>query len=76
MPHWMRSGTPSWNCCVDSRQLMTWRRQETLTLRFVDGMSLAEIAQALGFPAGTVKSRLHGSIATLRASPSLKEFFD
>ena len=51
-------------------------RREVLTLRFVDEMSLAEIAQALGIPEGTVKSRLHGGIAQLRASPSLNDFFD
>ena len=51
-------------------------QRETLTLRFVDGMSLDEIAQALSIPEGTVKSRLHGGIANLRDSPSLKDFFD
>lgn len=50
--------------------------REALTLRFVDGLSLAEIAQALGIPEGTVKSRLHGGIAKLRASPLLDGFFD
>ena len=50
-------------------------QREALTLRFVDGMSLDEIAQALGIPEGTVKSRLHGGIANLRASPLLKDFF-
>ena len=50
-------------------------QREALTLRFVDGMSLDEIAQALGIPEGTVKSRLHGGIANLRDSPLLKEFF-
>ena len=50
-------------------------QRETLTLRFVDGMSLDEIAQALGIPEGTVKSRLHGGIANLRASTLLKDFF-
>lgn len=50
-------------------------QREALTLRFVDGMSLDEIAQALGIPEGTVKSRLHGGIANIRASPLLKDFF-
>ena len=50
-------------------------QREALTLRFVDGLLLNEIAQALGIPEGTVKSRLHGGIAKLRASP-LKDFFD
>ena len=51
-------------------------QREALTLRFVDGMSLNEIAQALGIPEGTVKSRLHGGIANLRVSPLLEDFFD
>ena len=51
-------------------------QREALTLRFVDGMSLREIAEALAIPEGTVKSRLHGGIANLRSSPGLKDFFD
>ena len=45
-------------------------QREALTLRFVDGMSLDEIAQTL------VKSRLHGGIANLRASSLIEGFFD
>src|SRR5205814_4215690 len=33
--------------------------REVLLLRFVDGLRLAEIAEALNIPLGTVKSRLH-----------------
>ncbi len=51
-------------------------QREAITLRFVDGMSMREIAEALGIPEGTVKSRLHHGIARLRASPALKDFFD
>lgn len=51
-------------------------QREAITLRFVDGMSIREIAEALGIPEGTVKSRLHQGIAKLRVSPALKEFFD
>ena len=51
-------------------------QREVLTLRFVDGLSLNEIAEALAIPEGTVKSRLHGGIANLRASPLLEDFFD
>ena len=60
----------------DGNGLRLSDRLTTLTLRFVNGMSLDEIAQALGVPEGTVKSRLHAGIAQLRASPSLKDFFD
>ncbi|MCY3604693.1 MAG: sigma-70 family RNA polymerase sigma factor [Gammaproteobacteria bacterium] len=40
--------------------------REVLLLRFVDGMQLREIAEALEIPPGTVKSRLHFAIRQLR----------
>ncbi len=43
-------------------------QREVLQLRFVDDLSLQEIAQVLGIPLGTVKSRLHLGIAKLRSS--------
>ncbi|HMB72977.1 MAG TPA: sigma-70 family RNA polymerase sigma factor [Gammaproteobacteria bacterium] len=51
-------------------------RREILGLRFIDGMSLDEIAEALGIPTGTVKSRLHHAIRELRDSQAAKEFFE
>ena len=50
--------------------------REVLLLRFVDGLSLAEIAQAIGIPLGTVKSRLHNSLEILRHDERTKEFFE
>jgi len=50
-------------------------RREILTLRFVDGMALDEIAAALGIPLGTVKSRLHLAVRALREHPAAKNFF-
>ena len=50
-------------------------QREVLLMRFVDDMSLAEISLALGIPEGTVKSRLHNSIQTLRRDPRVKEIF-
>jgi RNA polymerase sigma-70 factor (ECF subfamily) len=41
-------------------------QREVLLMRFVDGMSLQEIAAALSIPEGTVKSRLHYGLRTLR----------
>ena len=49
--------------------------REVILLRFVDDLSLNEIAQTLSIPLGTVKSRLHHAIARLRADPDLREFF-
>jgi len=50
-------------------------RREILSLRFVDDLSLEEIAGALGIPLGTVKSRLHLAIKALREHPAAKNFF-
>ena len=47
--------------------------REVLLLRFVDGFSLEEIAAALGIPLGTVKSRLHNALKTLRDDPRTRE---
>lgn len=49
--------------------------REVVLMRFVDDLSLEEIAQALAIPLGTVKSRLHHAIAALRADPACRRFF-
>jgi len=51
-------------------------RREVLMLRFVDDLSLQEIADTLQIPLGTVKSRLHLGVRQLRDSPETKIFFD
>jgi RNA polymerase sigma-70 factor, ECF subfamily len=50
-------------------------RREVVLLRFVDDMSLQEIASALGIPLGTVKSRLHLAIRQLRESPGIRDLY-
>ncbi|MCL4683891.1 RNA polymerase sigma factor [Myxococcota bacterium] len=42
------------------------RLREILWLRFYEGFTEAEMAEALGIPRGTVKSRLHGAIRELK----------
>lgn len=42
------------------------RLREVLVLRFYEGFDEAEMADALGIPRGTVKSRLHAAIGALR----------
>ena len=49
---------------------------EVLLLRFVDGLSLNEVADALEIPLGTVKSRLHNALAALREDPRTKNYFE
>jgi RNA polymerase sigma-70 factor (ECF subfamily) len=51
-------------------------QREVLLMRFVDGMSLHEIAVALDIPEGTVKSRIHNAIAALRTNPKVKHYFE
>jgi RNA polymerase sigma-70 factor (ECF subfamily) len=50
--------------------------REVLLLRFVDCLSLAEIAEAIEIPLGTVKSRLHNALELLRQDERTKEFFE
>jgi RNA polymerase sigma-70 factor (ECF subfamily) len=50
-------------------------RREVVTLRFVDDLSLEDIAIALEIPLGTVKSRLHLAIKQLREDPRIKDLF-
>lgn len=50
-------------------------RREVVVLRFVDDLSLEEIAVALDIPLGTVKSRLHLAIKQLRDDSRIKELF-
>lgn len=55
--------------------LLPEEQRETLLLRFVEGLNLAEIAHATEVPVGTVKSRLHNALKTLREDERTKEFF-
>jgi len=54
---------------------LTEPHREVLLMRFVDDMSLEEIAAALSIPTGTVKSRLHHAIKDLRDDPHLRRCF-
>ena len=50
-------------------------QREVVLMRFVDDMSLAEIAKALNIPVGTVKSRLHNALQALRNNRRIKDYF-
>jgi len=54
---------------------LTAEHREVVLMRFVDDMSLDEIAGALAIPPGTVKSRLHRALETLRNDPRTREYF-
>jgi DNA-directed RNA polymerase specialized sigma24 family protein len=49
-------------------QRLPEQNREILELRLRDGLAYAEIAEALSIPIGTVRSRVHNSIALLRRS--------
>lgn len=51
-------------------------QREVLLMRLVDDMEVAEVATALGIPPGTVKSRLHTALATLRSDPRARPWHD
>lgn len=50
-------------------------QREALLMHAADDMTHGEIALALGIPLGTVKSRIHAAMTTLRADPRLNEYF-
>jgi RNA polymerase sigma-70 factor, ECF subfamily len=51
-------------------------QREVVLLRFVDGLSLGEIATSMDIPLGTVKSRLHNALVSLRHDERTKELFE
>lgn len=51
-------------------------QREVLLLRFVDDLSLQEIADVLSVPLGTVKSRLHHAVAMLRGDRRTRRYHD
>lgn len=51
-------------------------QREVILLRFVDGLSLGEIGEAMEIPLGTVKSRLHNALQTLRRDERTQDYFE
>jgi RNA polymerase sigma-70 factor, ECF subfamily len=49
--------------------------REILLMRFVDDMTIEEIADVLALPLSTVKSRLYRTLQTLRDDPCAKKYF-
>jgi RNA polymerase sigma-70 factor (ECF subfamily) len=50
--------------------------RQTVLLRFVDDLTMEEIAAAMAVPVGTVKSRLHHAIAAMREDPRVRRYFE
>src|SRR5262249_13406626 len=55
---------------------LSTEHREVLLLRLVDNLSLNEIAEALRIPLGTVKSRLHHALTSLRQDQRVKNFLE
>lgn len=51
------------------------QQREIVLMRFVDDMTLQEIATALSVPLSTAKSRLYHALRTLRSDPRTKDYF-
>lgn len=50
--------------------------REVVMLRLVDGLSVGDVALAMGVPTGTVKSRLHHALKVLREDARTRRYFD
>ena len=50
-------------------------QREVLLMRYIDAMTIPEIAAALKTPAGTVKSRLHHALQILRRDNRTRNYF-
>jgi len=49
--------------------------REVVLMRYVDDLTIDEIAAALSIPPGTVKSRLHHALRLLRGDPAARRYF-
>jgi RNA polymerase sigma-70 factor, ECF subfamily len=56
-------------------QVLPEELREILLMKYVDEMSQEEISQALNMPLGTVKSRLHRALQTLRQDARTRSYF-
>jgi RNA polymerase sigma-70 factor (ECF subfamily) len=50
-------------------------QREVVLMRFLDGLSLAEIGKALDIPLNTAKSRLYNALQKLRDDPRTQDYF-
>lgn len=51
------------------------QQREVLLMRFVDDMTIREIADTLNIPVGTIKSRLYHALRTLREDRRTRDYF-
>lgn len=56
----------------DALKELSDAHREILMMRFVDDMTQPEIADALGLKLGTVKSRIHHAVQSVKNSPAIQ----
>lgn len=61
---------------MDVLSSLSHEHRQVVLMRFVDDLSMEEIAQLLSVPVGTVKSRLHHAIGQLRENPRVRRYFE
>ncbi|KRW90729.1 hypothetical protein SD51_13030 [Alicyclobacillus tengchongensis] len=55
---------------------LSFKSREVIVLHFYTGLTLAEVAETLGIPIGTCKSRLHTALTQLRRQLNDNDFFE
>ncbi len=60
---------------ADVMSALAAEQREVLLMRYADDMDLSEIAEALAIPLGTVKSRIHYALKTLREDARTRRYF-
>ncbi len=67
-----QTGVAALDAKLDARQRLAQlpeRLREVLVLRYFEDLGEREIAEIVGVPPGTVKSRLHAAVRALRGAP-------
>ncbi len=70
-----RSPDPANDDLTQILQTLDLPHRQAIILRYIDDLTLKEIAQVLSIPVGTVKSRLFHAHRLLRDNPSCRKYF-
>ena len=61
---------------LDAMRLLSHEHRRVLLMRYVDELTIPEIAKIEQIPEGTIKSRLHHATAAIRSSPALRRWLE
>jgi RNA polymerase sigma-70 factor (ECF subfamily) len=70
------SDQPDVDALSFARSRLSVPHRQVVLMRFVDDLQLDEIAALLGVPVGTVKSRLHHALSSLREDPRTRALLE